>query len=55
MVMGARLDRLHDRIGASDERFVDLLNQRFDAVMIALAAPEPPEGVTARHRHPPST
>jgi hypothetical protein len=28
--------RLGDRIGATERRFVDLLNERFDAVMIAL-------------------
>lgn len=28
--------RLSDRIGATERRFVDLLNERFDAVMVAL-------------------
>ncbi|MFZ1105818.1 MAG: hypothetical protein WAN86_23665 [Hyphomicrobiaceae bacterium] len=31
-----RIDRLDDRIGATERRFVDLLNERFDAVMVAL-------------------
>jgi hypothetical protein len=28
--------RIGDRIGATERRFVDLLNERFDAVMVAL-------------------
>jgi hypothetical protein len=31
-----RIDRLDDRLGATGRRFVDLLNERFDAVMVAL-------------------
>jgi hypothetical protein len=31
-----RIDRLDDRIGAAEKRFVDVLNERFDAVMVAL-------------------
>jgi hypothetical protein len=31
-----RIDSLDDRIGATERRFVDLLNARFDAVMVAL-------------------
>ena len=34
--LGERIDRLDDRIGATETRFVDLLNERLDAVMVAL-------------------
>ena len=34
--LGERIDSLDDRIGATERRFVDLLNERFDAVMVAL-------------------
>jgi hypothetical protein len=34
--LGEAEQRLDDRIGATGKRFVDLLNERFDAVMVAL-------------------
>jgi hypothetical protein len=34
--LGERIDRIDARIGATETRFVDLLNERFDAVMVAL-------------------
>lgn len=34
--VGERIERLDDRIGVTEKRFVDVLNERFDAVMVAL-------------------
>ncbi|HEX6000228.1 MAG TPA: hypothetical protein VFZ16_12685 [Hyphomicrobiaceae bacterium] len=39
-----RIDRLDDRIGAAEARFIDLLNERFDAVMVALDRYQNPPG-----------
>jgi hypothetical protein len=45
--LGERIDRLDDRIGATERRFVDLLNERFDAVMVALdRLQSPPRDLT---------
>jgi predicted nucleic acid-binding Zn-ribbon protein len=39
------IGRLDNRIGATERRFVDLLNERFDAVMVALdRLQSPPKG-----------
>jgi vacuolar-type H+-ATPase subunit H len=34
--IGAAEKRLDDRMGAAEKRFTDLLNERFDQVMVAL-------------------
>jgi hypothetical protein len=34
--MKADIGRLADRIGATERRFTDLLNERFDAILVAI-------------------
>jgi hypothetical protein len=41
-LIGESEQRLTDRIGATERRFTDLLNERFDAVMVALDRPTNP-------------